>query len=851
MKIIDNINSLLGDALKAFIHPEAKLKGVESAIEFESSNSAAIDPEDVIAWLVTQPNANDTLYLENVVRQYMGALRAAPPKLQIPVVFDVRSVFTCHTPDELNAYWDIFRTAPNYKQVNRSTSGMFSAGMGCYMRYLQHLSDELDVKKPDVVQLIERHKLEYVDKRDSGGALWVIGGRELSPTMLKLRDSGFPFTFKVGGGRSSDYRDAWWYKSSETVSGQMSEESEEAQSVYKEQKGITNSAQRVYFTRPELCAETRPLTCTIKGQTVVPSKQNWSQLLKAITERFLAEGNPNLESLDRKPLCGSKIFSSPTKADYGNCSLLSNGKWIYTNYDPQTVVTIIGNLCQHCGVDLDDVIITYEPKYGKSTQSVQTYTHPANVVPAVPPKPVLDPAVVEQLTDVLSSHFTNGYRLNSPIEMARFRSFASEDLDEEITLTDEELKCYIAACGTTFDGKVYAVSAQAKERIKGLAKDYFADGAQAIFFAEFYAKNESWLFEASVVSEDMLIDILRRLFPKLSFTQTYFGYTDASVLPALEGEIMRLWGDDVLLTYGQLAERLRYIPLERIKSLLCQNGDFIWSSVETFSHVSRIGITDEERQVIREAAVRECNVRGYVSITDLPFGEIEERNYELTISAVQDAVYRICLSDKFDKKGKIVARKGDVFDALTIMKEYCQTIDKCSVDDLLNFARELTGEVRRGIPMEAGNAVLVRIDIDTYVADRYVHFNADVIDEAIGLFVKGNYLPLKSFTTFGAFPHCGQTWNLFLLESYCRRFSREFRFGTPSVNSRNAGAVIRKSCDMDYTEIMTDAVANADVPLKDSAVGKFLYESGYTGRSTTAKVNEIIDKAKAIRERTD
>ena len=727
--------------------------------EFEQTSKSAIDPEEVIAWLVTQPNANGTLYLEKVVRQYMGALRAAPAKLQIPVVLDVRSVFTCHTPDELNAYWDIFRAAPKYKQVNSRTSGMFSAGMGCYMRYLQHLPDELNVKKPDVVQLIERHNLEYVDKRDSGGALWVVGGRELSPTMLKLRDSGFPFTFKFGGGRSSDYRDAWWYKSSETVSGQRSEESEEAQLVYTEPKGITNSAQRVDFTRPELCSQTSPLTCTINGQAVVPSKQNWSQILVAITELIIAEGNPNLESLDL--------------------------------------------------------------------------------------------AVVEQLAEVLSSHFTNGYRLNSLIEMTRFRSFVTEDFDEEITLTDEELKSYIAACGTTFDGKVYAVSAQAKERIKGIAEDYFADGAQAIFFAEFYAKNENWLFEASVVSEDMLIDIIRRQFPKLSFTQTYFGNTDASIFAVLESEILRVWGDDVLLTYGQLAERLRYIPLERIKYALCQNGDFIWSSVETFSHVSRIKITDEERQVIREAAMRECNARGYASYTDLPLDEIEERNYELSITAVHNAVYHICLSDKFDKKGKIVARKGDIFDALSIMKKYCQTINKCSLDDLLTYEKELTGEVHRWIPMEAGNTVLVRIDKNTYVADRYIHFNADIIDEAIGLFVKGDYLPLKSFTTFGALPDCGQTWNLFLLESYCRRFSRKFRFDSPSVNSRNAGTVIRKSCGMDYMEIMTDAVANADVPLKDIAVGKFLYESGYTGRSTTAKVNEIIDKAKAIREMRD
>jgi len=133
-------------------------------------------------------------------------------------------------------------------------------------------------------------------------------------------------------------------------------------------------------------------------------------------------------------------------------------------------------------------------KQGRSSdyRDVQTYSYPAHVLAAAPPNPVLNPAVVKQLTDVLSSHFTNGFRLNSPIEMARFRSFAAEDLDEEITLADEELKSFIAACGTTFDGKIYAVSAQAKERIKGLAEDYFADGAQAIFFAEFYAKNENF-----------------------------------------------------------------------------------------------------------------------------------------------------------------------------------------------------------------------------------------------------------------------------------------------------------------------------------------------------------------------
>jgi len=462
---------------------------------------------------------------------------------------------------------------------------------------------------------------------------------------------------------------------------------------------------------------------------------------------------------------------------------------------------------------------------------------------------VLDPNIVDKLTNIISTRFTNGYRLNSPIELARLRSFATKDLDMEITLTDEELKYQIEFCGMTYEGKVYAVSTGTKERIRELAEKYFAEGAQAIFFAEFYSKNENWLFGASVVSEDMLTDILRKLFPELKFTRTYFGIIDVPVLNALESEILRVWEDDVLLTYNQLTERLQYIPLYRIKNALGQSSDFIWNSTETFSHINRISITDEEREAIREATVRECNIRGYASITDLPFGEIKERNYELSVTAVHNAVYRICLSDKFDKKGKIVTHKGDVLDALAIMKEYCRTIDKCSLDDLLNYEKELTGEVHRWAPMEAGNAIMVRIDKDTYIADRYVHFDANATDKVIGLFVKGDYLPLKSFTTFGLFPDCGQMWNLFLLESYCRRFSQNFRFDAPAVNSRNAGAVIRKSCGMNYTEIMADAVVNADVPLNDVAVGLFLFDNGYTGKSTTAKVSEIIDKAKAIRER--
>lgn len=475
-------------------------------------------------------------------------------------------------------------------------------------------------------------------------------------------------------------------------------------------------------------------------------------------------------------------------------------------------------------------------------------TRPSLPISTMPPR---TPTIHEQLIAVLLAHFTNGYRLDSPIEMVRFRSFATVDLEKELTLSDDELKIHIAACGIIFDGKIYIVSSEARKRIRGIVEGYFADGAQAIFYDEFYAKNESWLLRMNVMSAAMLTSILREMFPKLSFTRTYFGHASGSVFAVLETEILRVWGEDILLTYAQLAERLLFIPLDRIKSTLSQSGDFIWNSVGTFSHISRIGITDKEKKAIRSVAMRECNACGYVSITNLPFSEIEDRNYKLSLTAVHNAVYHICLSDKYDKKGKIITRKGDVFDALTIMKEHCQSVDKCSLDDLLSYEKELTGEIHRWVPMEAGNAVLIRTDKYTYMAERYIRFNTELIDEAIELVIGSDYLPLKSFITFGAFPDCGKTWNLFLLESYCRRFSHKFRFDTPSVNSKNIGVVIRKNCCMNYSEIMADAVVNADIPLNKNAVGGFLINSGYIGRTTYAKVTKIIDMAKTILERRD
>lgn len=53
---------------------------------------------------------------------------------------------------------------------------------------------------------------DWIDKRPQGGALWVVGGQTLAPIMEDLQALGVAFSFKPGGGRTTDGRDAWWTK---------------------------------------------------------------------------------------------------------------------------------------------------------------------------------------------------------------------------------------------------------------------------------------------------------------------------------------------------------------------------------------------------------------------------------------------------------------------------------------------------------------------------------------------------------------------------------------------------------------------------------------------------------------
>lgn len=62
----------------------------------------------------------------------------------------------------------------------------------------------------DITSYLESKGLQMIDKRSSGGSLWIVGGKELSPMMQNLSDQGFTFKFAKNGGRATK-KSASWY----------------------------------------------------------------------------------------------------------------------------------------------------------------------------------------------------------------------------------------------------------------------------------------------------------------------------------------------------------------------------------------------------------------------------------------------------------------------------------------------------------------------------------------------------------------------------------------------------------------------------------------------------------------
>ena len=458
------------------------------------------------------------------------------------------------------------------------------------------------------------------------------------------------------------------------------------------------------------------------------------------------------------------------------------------------------------------------------------------------------PKIETGIESLLKNHYQYGFRIESIREYMRLRDYAESD-GVMLPSDDDELKSLILKCGTVIDGRVYVKSDDISQELKDMVGVIFESGVQVIYFEALFEQKSEWMSSHFITSEDMLKELLKKSASNYSYVQKYMINTNKQTEKEIvTDEIKRVWGDNQLCSVDELADRLPYIPTGIIQHIISGNVHFAHNTEGVYLDVDRLIITKQEEADILDYVEQTCEKKGFASLTEIPTGDILEQNYEPSSRAVYSAIYKRLLIDKYRMKDKILTKEGKSLDAVTLLKKYIKGKDICTFTEIADMVIELTGGANRQLAFEALYSCMVRIELNKYVADKFVNFNVAQTDEALSDIIINNFCAIKDVTTFAMFPICGMPWNHYLLESYCYRFSKKFTLNVLNFNDKNAGIIADKEYNKDYKEMLAIVAAKPGIALDAETIGKYLNQAGYLAKSKYGNLEQIAEMAKAIRE---
>ena len=125
----------------------------------------------------------------------------------------------------------------------------------------------------------------------------------------------------------------------------------------------------------------------------------------------------------------------------------------------------------------------------------------------------------------------------------------------------------------------------------------------------------------------------------------------------------------------------------------------------------------------------------------------------------------------------------------------------------------------------------------------------EAVDDVIDRLCPGEYIAFKDFELYSSLPYCGLEWNSFLLESYVAKFSRKFKLIHPRYNQDVVpGAIVKREVAInDFEDFLANIVGRSEVQLNKEAVLNFLQEKGYIARRRMSNIENLIIKARLVR----
>ena len=99
------------------------------------------------------------------------------------------------------------------RQISEPKQITFSDMQNSNAEKISHsASNTAETNTPDIINLLKTNGIKYVDNREIGGNLWIVGGPELLDTVRKAGTLGYSFRYKKEGSRATKKQPGWWMK---------------------------------------------------------------------------------------------------------------------------------------------------------------------------------------------------------------------------------------------------------------------------------------------------------------------------------------------------------------------------------------------------------------------------------------------------------------------------------------------------------------------------------------------------------------------------------------------------------------------------------------------------------------
>ncbi|WP_293729019.1 hypothetical protein [uncultured Phascolarctobacterium sp.] len=538
-----------------------------------------------------------------------------------------------------------------------------------------------------------------------------------------------------------------------------------------------------------------------------------------------------------------------------------------TNCSAKNIVAKIKYILDLCHVGEENIVIGYERKaHSSAAVSNRENVSAQQAEPAFKNEEYIstqkeEPAFInEEYASVLQERFSKGFRMESSLEIRKFRRYYAAQFGKELADSDELITRNIKRLCILYAGKAFLpavmLSEELKEKLLHYIEESFASGKKVIYFQALYNHFAQDFLDYPIHDADMLRIYLEHLHIDGVFIKCDFISKERYVVVDPVAEIRQCLQEYARpVEYEEVFAALPHIPQSNIKYILNGNREFVNNGGGAYFHESSLMLSHEELENIAAIIDYYIQDKEFMGGNELyeavkaKYPDIIDNNAIYSVNGFRDAL-KYKLGERFYFKGNVISRYGKPLSMTDVFANYAKRHDSFTLTEL----QALAGELATGIYFEPVYENSLRISREQFVAKSRAHFLVDETDAALDRICAGDYIAIKEITNFGMFPYAGFAWNSFLLEHYAAFYSHKYKLlHCGSFNAKTCvGVIVKKSAGIDaFDDLVVDLLMHTDIELNKASVLQYLSDIGYIAQRKYSNIEALIIKANAQRNRKD